>query len=143
MKEFITKHWKTILIVAIVAIAIWYFFLRKKPAAKAVVVTPPATPAPQGSESGFANDISSQNMVGFGIGQDWTVMNPFGNGGESAFSFGASQAGVSRPVSTGTNIIKMTCPEGCKLQTKKVTGGIMAMCDCGKLGDVNPTTTTM
>jgi hypothetical protein len=38
------------------------------------------------TESSFANDISSQNMVGYAIGQDWTVLNPFGRGGESGFS---------------------------------------------------------
>src|ERR1700741_3351424 len=39
------------------------------------------------TESNFANDISSQNMVGYAIGQDWTVLNPFGKGGsESGFT---------------------------------------------------------
>ncbi len=33
------------------------------------------------TESNFASDISSQNMVGFGIGQDAFVLNPFGKGG--------------------------------------------------------------
>lgn len=42
------------------------------------------------TESNFASDISSQNMIGYAIGQDWTVMNPFkskGNGNtESGFA---------------------------------------------------------
>ncbi len=32
------------------------------------------------SESGFADNISSQNMIGYATGQDWMVMNPFGKG---------------------------------------------------------------
>jgi hypothetical protein len=42
------------------------------------------------TESNFAEDVSSQNMIGFAAGQDWTVLNPFkskGNGNtESAFA---------------------------------------------------------
>lgn len=42
------------------------------------------------TESNFAKDVSSQDMIGYAIGQDWTVMNPFkskGNGNtESGFA---------------------------------------------------------
>lgn len=42
------------------------------------------------TESNFASDISSQNMIGFAAGQEWTVVNPFkskGNGNtESGFA---------------------------------------------------------
>jgi len=42
------------------------------------------------TESNFAEDVSSQNMIGFAVGQDWTVMDPFkskGNGNtESGFA---------------------------------------------------------
>lgn len=42
------------------------------------------------TESNFASDVSSQNMIGFAVGQDWTVMDPFkskGNGNsESNFA---------------------------------------------------------
>ena len=42
------------------------------------------------SESNFAENVSSQDMIGYAIGQDWAVMNPFkskGNGNtESGFA---------------------------------------------------------
>ena len=41
------------------------------------------------NESGFADDISSQNMVGYAIGQDWTILDPFNKGGVQESSFGA------------------------------------------------------
>lgn len=39
------------------------------------------------TESNFASDVSSQNVIGYAIGQDWTVVNPFGKNGNTESNF--------------------------------------------------------
>ncbi len=78
MKEFFAKHWKTILIIAIVALAIWYFFLRKKK---------PAT-----TGSGYAASAFPGQESGYGL--------PF-PGAESNFAV-ASGVGIKTPAGTAT-----------------------------------------
>lgn len=55
------------------------------------------------TESNFANDISSQNMVGFGAGQPWMVMNPFNGKDPGAESNFAEDVSSQNMVGVGIN----------------------------------------